>query len=369
MLSEFKEWNYHEKLVKESEHLSDAEKERVLAGLNQIKEILGEDFLKNAVEMRHPILQYFGNTAPWTRFWLADFGSMLSVVRESPRFAKLQQRLVSSREFQSAISELEVAYRFKKAGFSVEFFPKQGKYEYDLKVQKGDVELCVEVAVIGWSMEELKAWYIMDAFTLPYMTNREIKVAGKIHKILSGPRILEIKKQLDECIQEAKQKQDCVVLSQPGIVDLIICPSSKSDQASKWLRKKGIRSDFEGPPFDVDEIRRVKRTLSEENRQLPEDRPGLIVLHPARIFAKGDLDSFRRLVYKLEDEIYEHPNLVAGALIFSGLRGSSEVGKYSTDFAWSKVTKYQLFGENTLVIRNKYSRFQIKEEIISALIS
>lgn len=368
MLNEFKDWSYHEKLVRESEHLSEADKERILAGFNQIKEILGEGFLKNAVETRHPILQYFGNTAPWTRFWLADFGNMLSILEKSLRFVKLQQRLRSSKEFQSAFSELEVAYRFKKAGFSVEFYMKHDGRECDLRIRKVDTELYIEIAVVGWSMEELKAFHILDIFSPPGMTDHEIRVAGKIHKILSRPRIVELKKQLDICIQEAKRKQDCVFLSQPGMVDLIICPRSKSDQVSKWLKQRGLSSDLEGPPFDIDEVKRVIRMFREKNPQLPKDKPGLIVLFPARIFAKGDLGSFRGLVYRIEEEIYEHPNLVAGALILPSLRGSAETGRYAEDFFWSKKTKNQFFGENTLVIRNKYSDFPISKEIISALI-
>jgi len=369
MLSEFKEWSCHEKLVQESKDLNETDKERVLTGLNQIKGIFGKDFLKMAVETRHPILQYFGNTAPWTRFWLADFGNMLSVLKYSPRFVKLQQRLASSKEYPSAISELEVAYRFKKAGFSVEFYVKHDRRECDLRVWKGDTELYIEVAAVGWSMEELKAFHILDIFSPPGMTDREIRVAGKIHKILSRPRIVDLKKQLDICIQEAKRRQDCVFLSHPGIVDLIICPHSKSDQVSKWLKKKGLRSDLEGPPFDVDEVKRVIRMLREKSPQLPKDKPGLIVLFPARLFAKGDLDSSRKLVYRIEEEIYEHPNLVAGALILPSLRGSSETGRYEEDFFWSKKTKHQFFGENTLVIRNRYSQFRLSEEIVSALTS
>lgn len=238
MLSEFKKWSYHVKLVKESQYLSETDKAKVLMGLNQIEEILGQDFLRNAVETRHPILQYFGNIAPWTRFWLADFGNMLSALKEAPRFVKLRQRLASSREFQSAFSELEVAYRFKRAGFSVEFYVKHDKRDCDLRVWKEESELYVEVAIVGWSMEELKAFHILDLFSPPGLTDREIRVGGKIHKILSRPRLVELKKQLDMCIQEAKLKQDCVFLSQPGIVDLIVCARSKSDKVSKWLKKK-----------------------------------------------------------------------------------------------------------------------------------
>jgi hypothetical protein len=107
----------------------------------------------------------------------------------------------------------------------------------------------------------------------------------------------------------------------------------------------------------------------EKSPQLPKNKPGLIVLFPARLFAKGDPDSFRGLAYKIEEEIYEHSNLVAGALVLPSLRGSMETGRYVEDFFWSKKTKHQFFGENTLVIRNKYSQFLLREKIVSALIS
>jgi hypothetical protein len=364
-----KEWSYHENLVKEDKHLNDAEKETVLASFDRIKRIMGEDFLKRVVETRNPVMQYFLNTAPWTRFWLVDFSNMLSALKDSPNVEKLQSRLAAGKEYNSAVSELEVAHRFKKAGFFVEFYVKHGKRDCDLRVTKGKTELYVEVANVGWSVEELKAFHILDMFSPPSMTNREVRIGGKIYKILSRPRIVELKKQLDACIQEAKQKQRCIFLDRPGIVDLIICPRSRSDQMSRWLKKRSLSSDLEGPSFDVDEVKRVIRMFREKIPQLPKDKPGLIVLFPARLFAKGDLVSFGKLAYRVEEEIYEHRNLVAGALVLSGLRGSSEKGKFKDDFFWSKKTKHQFFGENTLVIRNKYSDFPLSKEIISALIS
>jgi hypothetical protein len=363
-----KEWSYHERRVKEDEHLDDAEKETVLAGFDRIKRIMGEDFLRRTVETLNPIMQYFLNTAPWTRFWLVDFSNMLSALKDSPRFEKLQPRLASGREYESAVSELEVAYRFKKAGFSVEFYMKHDRRDCDLRVSKGKIELYVEVAIVGWSMEELKAFHILDIFSLSSMTDLEVRIGGKIYKILSRPRMVELKKQLDACIQEAKQKQRCIFLDRPGIVDLIICPRSRSDQMSRWLKKRGLSSDLEGPPYDIDEVKRVIRMFREKVPQLPKDKPGLIVLFPARLFAKGDLISFGRLAYRIEEEIYEHRNLVAGALVLPGLRGTSERGKFKDDFFWSKKTKHQFFGENTLIIRNKYSDFPLSKEIISALV-
>ena len=368
MVNEIEKWSYHEKVIQENEDLSSEDKEKVLMGIYQIKRIFGEDFLETVIQTQHPVLGYFRNLAPWTRFWLKELGNMLSALEKSVGFEKIRKRLMSTENFSSAMPELEIAYRFKKASFSIEFYPRHGRYECDLKAQKEGIKVYVEVATIGPSEEERRTWYTFTELTKPFMLDDEVTVAGKIYKTLSHPRIAEIKRKINICVQKAKKKKECTVISQPGIVDIIVCPRSLSVQASKWVKHKGISSQFEGPSYSIDEIRRARKAFRNENRQLPKNKPGLVVLYHGKILVKGNAESYRKLVYELEEEIYEHSNLVASVLIFSDVVGASEAGSYGPDFAWSRRTKHQLYGENTLVIRNKYSKFQIDDEMIRALI-
>jgi hypothetical protein len=369
LLDELKKWSYHRKLIQENKELSEIDKERIFSGLCHIKRIFGEGFLETVVEEHHPILGYFRNFAPWTRFWLKEFGDMLSTLEESSGFERIRRKLASKENFSSAISELEIAYRFKIAGFSVELYPKCGRYECDLKAQKPSKEVYVEVSNIGPSEEERKTSYTLNELTKSYIFDPEVQIAGKIYKRLSHPRIAEIKREINSYVKEAKKKQECFEVSHPGIVDIIVCPRSLSARAHKWLKQKGIRSSFEGPSCDVDEIRRVRKTFRDENRQLPKNKPGLIAIFHDNIIIEGDAESYRELSYEIEEEIYEHSNLVDGVLIFPHFVGSDEASSHETDFAWSRRTRYRLGGENTLVIKNKYSRFKIDEEIVQALIA
>ena len=366
-----KKWSYHEKMIKENKELSDKDKEKILLGLCHIKRVLGEDFLETAVQQRHPILGYFRNFAPWTRFWLKEFGEMLSTLEESSRFKKIRQRLISKESFSSAISELEIAYRFKIAGFSVEFYPECGRYECDLSVYtpRLDKKVYVEVSNIGPSQEERKTSYTLNELTKSYIFDPEVTIAGKIYKILSHPRIAEIKREIDIYVQKAKNQQKCFEVCHRGIVDIIICPRSLSARAHEWLKQKGIRSSFEGPSYDVDEIRRVRKTFRDENRQLPKNESGLIAIFHDNIIVEGDAESYQELAYEIEEEIYERSNLIGGVLIFPHFVGSDEASSCEVDFAWSRRTRYRLGGENTLVIKNKYSKDKIDEEIIQALIA
>ena len=369
MLDEMRKWSYHEKIIRENKELSNKDKDEIFMGLYQIKRILGEDFLLTSVQDKHPVLGYFRNTAPWTRFWLKEFGETLSALEESLRFEKVRQKLISKENFSSAISELEIAYRFKIAGFSVEFYPKHGRYECDLKAKKLDTKVYVEVSNIGPSEEEQKTSYTLHELAKPYIFDFEVAVAGKIYKTLSHPRIAEIKREINNCVRKAKKEQECFLVSKPGILDIIICPRSLSDQTRRWLKQKGLRSTFEGPSYDVDEIRRARRRFRHENKQLPKNDPGLIVLFDDNIVVEGDAESYRRLGYELEEEIYEHSNLIAGVLIFPHFVGADEETHHEANLVWSRKTKYRLGGENTLVMKNRYSRFEIDEEIIQALVA
>lgn len=368
MLDEMKKWSYHEKIVRENEELSNKDKDEIIMGLYQIKRIFGENFLLTIVQDKHPVLGYFQNTAPWTRFWLKEFGEMLSALEESLRFEEVRQKLISKINFSSALSELEIAYRFKIAGFSVEFYPKHSRYKCDLKAKKLDMKIYVEVSNIGPSEEERKTSYTFHELAEPYIFDFEVAVAGKIYKTLSHPRIAEIKREINNCVRKAKNGKKCFEVRRPGILEIIICPRSLSDRTRRWLKQKGLRPTFEGPSYDVDEIRRVRRRFRHENRQLPKNDPGIIVLFHDNIIVEGNAESYRQLVYELEEEVYEHSNLIAGVLIFPHFVGADEETHNEANFIWSRKTKYRLGGENTLVMKNRYSRFGIDEEIIQALV-
>lgn len=364
----FNTWNYHEKAIQNNKELKNEDKQKAIAGLQQIRRLLGEDFLEHAFQTMHPIVSYFRNEAPWTRLWLAEFGSMLSHVQDDHGFQELKERLISKEGFFSAISELETGYRFSVAGFSVEFYPSSGKRRCDLRVQKGDTRTYIEVTIIGPSQEERETEHTFYELAWSHLSNSDIEIAGKIYKALSNPRIAEIKRKITTSIHEARRKQECIILSEPRIIDIIICPKSMSSNLSDWLRKKGLASHFEGPSYNVDEIRRARKTLDEENRQLPKNEPGIVVLNHGRIFMPNS-DAIERLVYELEEEVYKHSNMVAAVLVFTDVVGANEAGRHGRDFVWSRKVKYRLYGENTLVIKNKYSRFQVDEEIVSALIT
>lgn len=364
-----KKWSYHETVIQESKDLSSVDKEQILTGLHQIRRILGKSFLEIIVQQRNPILSYFRNTAPWTRFWLKEFGEMLSTLETSLRFERIKQKLISKEDFSSAISELEIAYRFAIAGFSVEFYPKHGRYECDLLVQKSDKKVYVEVSNIGPSQEERKSSYTLNELTKSFMFDPEIQVDGKIYKWLSNPRIAEIRNEIKIKVQKAKKEDKCFEISHPGIVDIIICPRSLSARAHNLLKQKRTGSHFEGPSYDIDEMRRVGRTIRDENKQLPKNEPGLIVLFNDNIAVEGDAESYQELADEIEEEIYERSNLIGGVLIFPHFVGSDEGSGYEEDFAWSRRTRYRLGGENTLIIKNRYSKDKIDEKIIQALIA
>jgi len=162
-----------------------------------------------------------------------------------------------------------------------------------------------------------------------------------------------------------------VVISEPGIIDFIVAPRGLSDEVSNWRIAKGmVDCSWKGPPYDSDELGRIRKTFKDENRQLPKDSPGVVVLYKNDLYCQGSPEFYSDLSYALEEEIYEHQNLVAGAVVFPDWSDASPAGSCSRDaVTWSRKTRLDnTIGENTLVIRNKYSKFPVDEEIVLALI-
>jgi hypothetical protein len=369
-LVEFAQWDYQKGIVSKDEYLSETEKQATIKAIEKIGKVLGQNFLEKSLRTGHPIFNYLVNTAPWTRHWLKELGDMFTAFQTSQHFNELCKKLEYTAGFLSGMSELEIAYRLHKHGLTIGFYPRTGsRYICDFQAQKDDSITYFEVSNIEWSEEKRKSMRTFDEIALTPYNIFEVETAGKIYKTLSSPRIQEIKKRINYCVEKAKKEQKVVVLCEPGIIDFIVAPRNLSAEVSKWRIANGMKNcSWQGPPCNFDELVRIRKTFRDENRQLPKDSQGVIALYENGLYGEGRPEFYSALSYAIEEEIYDHSNLIAGAVVFPDATDSSPAGCYSPSITWSRRTRLDMIGENTLVIRNKYSKFSIDEEIIRALI-
>jgi len=197
----------------------------------------------------------------------------------------------------------------------------------------------------------------------------DIAMSGRIYKALSAPHIQELRDLIAAAIQEAKSRQESQEVVEPGVIEFFISPRDRTDELKAWQQRKGI-SGLQGPPIEVDEVRRIRNKLEQKNRQLPANKPGLIVVYAHALLSQFfEQNFYESLVSQLQETVYEHENLILGAITAYGSASSPEVAKKRDDYILGhRLLHTPLMREDVLVIRNRYSKFPIDEQIVNALV-
>jgi hypothetical protein len=328
----------------------------VLNGLNNIREILGENWFKYCYENLHPFVYSFTNKAPWSLLWHADLGLKLLKLKSVKRFNSLLNRLKNPQEYISALGELEVATKILKTGYPFELYPKYERKEQDMKVLVEGREIYFEITSMRSPEQSIRASKILEQLCGSAF-NSGVYPTCKIHKILSQPRIRELQVRIIQGIEKTLKTGECVEITEPGIIDYLIVPEGKEEEMRKWQAKKNI-SGCEGPPFEFNEPKRIRKVIERENNQLPHNYPGIVVVYNNNIFERDSM--FETLAYELEETVYDHRNLIATAIIWSELAPSEKktllIQKLGNHIAIKK-TKYRLLQDNILIILNRYSSY------------
>jgi hypothetical protein len=360
IFDEFSRWDYYFDLIKKDEKLSEIEKASILDGWNKLRQIFGEEWLKQAITNRHPLFPQLLNQAPWQRFWIAEFGKMLDNLQTIDNFPDLKKRLLNPKEFSSAEAEFWVASILKKAGLLFKFVGLKGsKKKPDIITIMGDQEVFIEITTIATSEEVKKASQTLDALFYPFLSERVI-VSGKIYKTLAPARRSELQRRIRECVDKVKNDGSPIEISEEGVIDCFIAPEDKTKELEEWVQKKKLGGIWEGPSWYVDEIKRIKGRITGKVRQIPAEKPGVIIIYDnCLVLQQHEPDFINKLVYELEDTVYEYPNLLGVAIVITQLstRGEETLDE-NENYIYNKRTR-NLVEKSTLILKNKYCGLEV----------
>jgi len=328
-------WQHHLDYIRKSDSFDDDEKARILSGLSKLREFFPDDWFSEVVQtgrLRHPLVSYMSNYAPWSQSWLVDFAERLGYIKSVPGFDKLLERLKDPEQYSGAEPESHGIYRLRNAGFDVELYPKigTGKRKADLRASIDDSNYFFEVTSLQPSLKAVAASRTFDLLTFPYsfMFHGEVIVQCKIHKVLAEPRIGELKNKIEKAIEEVRQNMKFAYVGEPGIIDYLIVHNEMASQLDALLSQFGMERGVSGPAFAVDDVRRLEAKFWDEVRQLPKDKPSVIVIYGNLTYFSGDAgDFYNALAYEIEDTVYAHNNLIMGIIIHAACQRHHEVRK------------------------------------------
>ena len=362
-------WDYYKEQVKTAGYLTEEQENRVIEIIYKMKEIFGDDWLEKAVETNHWLIVLLGDRTSNAYFWILEFGEKLKEVENVKNFNELLRKLKNAREFFASNAELDVAAKLKRAGIDVELYPKIDSV-CDLKAKTIDAaEFFIEVATMGPSIVESEAAKTFELVRL-IAWNFDVKGSCKIHEILSASERERLEKKIKYAIKKVKEEGCCRDISEVGVIDCFICPKDKSDDLNKMLKEKGSRRTFEGPPYSINAIERIKKKIHKKTKQLPKNKPGVIIIFDDSLLGWTlREDDYRQIANELEKILYGTSRLMFAIVIDKspGI-GSEETFKEIKNLIILRKSPYEMLQEDAIIMKNKNCKFPINEKILNAFL-
>jgi len=362
---DYKNWDKLIQHCEVLEGLTDFEREKAKHAFHFLREELGEEFLNEAFDKRHPICQYIINLAPWTRKWLTWFAEALKELRRQENYSSLLNRIKDESKFNEGLSVLEFAYKFSKAGFEVSIDPvikisNREKIPDLMLIDKDTREkLFVEVSEVGKSRLVWNAFQTMQRIIDPLWSSVPfIHYCGQIHKILSQPHLEFIVKKIKEITEKVKEENSFQELVIEDVIEIGIAPEKDIQLLEKWAAERGLKvGEFSGPPFNVDEILRTKRAIEKEQRQLPREYPNVLIIRNNNLFFY--IRDIRKLISELEEEVYEYQHLLISIIAGKYLGKREDIISMKDQHVFIKKTTIDSLVEQYIILLNKFCEHKI----------
>lgn len=312
----------------EALNLESDRRTQIAEGIRIIRDLMGPGFVDDVLSTGHPLMMTVINRAAHSRAWLGWFGHALSTAVSLQGFPELRKRLIDPRRASEGISTLELVWRFTQAGFvAAPETPVRGRHikvpDITLVHPETRLEIYVEHTHLGPSEEDTRAHRTQQQVWLPLLTRFDIQYCGSILKVLSEPRCAEVVDRLSAEIAQLGQDKSFIDLSQPGILRLAACTEEGKEHLQAWASASGEKlKTLSGPPIEDDQVGRVRRTIRRKQLQIPESRPGVVIIRTPPMML---MQSPRTICESIEETLFDHSCLAAVVLWSNNLGAGEEV--------------------------------------------
>jgi hypothetical protein len=143
---ELKNWDYLFSGIEDQEGIEEEERGEIINNWKQLRDNLGEYWLKNEKNDYHPLRIYLFNRAPWSIRWVSELGLGISLLKNKENFDDIFKRILSVKEFRGAYYELRVALSLLKSEVFFEFLnPTENMKTPDIKIISDTRPMFIEI--------------------------------------------------------------------------------------------------------------------------------------------------------------------------------------------------------------------------------
>jgi hypothetical protein len=171
---------------------------------------------------------------------------------------------------------------------------------------------------------------------------------------LNEDELRDVAAKVEGVIREVISTKEYRERSFGDMLEMAVSPADDHSRAKDWAAAREMRDWVESPPIPLNEINRAKGKIFDELHQLPDDRPG-IVLIPA---ASGNLLFFvydvRAIIHELEKEVSRHPKLLC-AVVSHSFSDSGEAEQFAATLGQHVICSRRgedLATEQSVIIHN-----------------
>lgn len=378
--------------------LSDADRQRTNDALRYLRSALGEHYLRRADRQRNPMLfWYFTDWSDGARLSMIRFSEALQALEGSTGYKAILKRVRRPKNLDELLegkSVVEVAYKYFRAGFSIEEFEPRvtvtshhgvdGSKNPDMKIVDRETgeEIIVEVSRMKSSDHQnlidrtyKVIWHVLvdegmhcDPEALKnILSPRYILPYAKIHRGIKEGELKDIVEQLRTLVGQVRASGKFGELIIPDTIEVGIASYDDHDRAVEWATSRGIREHdlVECPNILTDEIARANVKLRDKLKQLPDDRPGIVVLTPANENVILFVTDLGQLAAELAEVAADYPKLLRVVMFHTFGDGKDE--SWSVNFGHHTLTRLVRndgAAERSLTVRNPACKHPLAPETL-----
>lgn len=346
--------------------LTDEEKERTVQAILYLRQVLGEGFLRRAIAKGHPIHWPILNTTRSTRLWFIKVAEAFKELSGVDGFRGVFKKFKDPDKAVEAESVLSVASSLKRAGFQVSFDPqiivkqqngqlKQKRPDLRLVDDETGEEVIVEVSILERSAAHREAFDI-SYFGIRLFNELEpskFTVYVELKEDFNHSHVAEAVRLLREVADDVERTGRFKTLVNERMA-AGLAPATNEEQLRQWGEEHGISPGVTGPPIWSDEISRARMKIRDKLAQLPEDRPGIIVI-PATGSMMFHFYDPLLIVGVLQEEVTRYPRLW-GVVLLHDYVGETEREPVVTKLGASTLidkARTDVFREQTALLLNE----------------
>lgn len=346
------------------------QRESARRALHYLGEVLGDEIWTD----HHPLKSYIHNYAPWTRIALSSFAADLQTVGGAPRFDTLLTRLRAPERWSEGFTVTRLAARLVAEHFAVEFDPSVNVYGTpkmpDLLITNDEVgdQIYVEIATLGASKAEEESSRTFHILTELFWAQRDLEFAGRMLRVPSQQLLDHMQRRIAQAISLARSTNRMQLVEMPHALELAVAPKSDTEFLRKWMEEHKVQG-FSGPPVSPDTTNRIKGKLRNEQKQLPRDALGAIVLDVPYGFFRWEkgADDHESNLRDFGEMIAEFPHLLSVVLRSESLSFSPEREHFHCEGqTHAKLSLRPPFSEELFFLTNKSCKLKLAPATMTA---